>query len=78
MENTSKNLSFPQRNWFLLCVLVAILSPLVVHWVQVGAHKEAYQQSVDIKTKSPSDKISNTPGTDSASGNKTPTDTASH
>ncbi len=50
MENTdTKQLSFPQRNWFLLCILVAILSPLVVHWVQTGAHKESYQQSVDTR-----------------------------
>jgi hypothetical protein len=53
MENTdTKNLSFPQRNWFLLCVLVAILSPLVVHWVQVGAHQENYQQSLNTRPPS--------------------------
>ena len=77
MENTNRDLSFPQRNWFLLCVLVAILSPLIVHWVQVGAHKEARQQSIDIKTKSSSDQISNTPGTDSGSAKKA-TDSTSH
>jgi hypothetical protein len=50
MENTNnKQLSFPQRNWFLLCVLVAILSPLIVHWVQNGAHREAYQQAIDTR-----------------------------
>jgi hypothetical protein len=78
MENTDKKLSFPQRNWFLLCVLVAILSPLVVHWIQIGAHKESYKQSVDIKSKDSSYKITNPPGNDSASkaGNTT-TDSAS-
>ena len=50
MENTNqKGLSFPQRNWFLLCIFVAILSPLVVHWVQAAAHKEAYKESTEIK-----------------------------
>jgi len=50
MENTNqKGLSFPQRNWFLICILVAILSPLVVHWVQAAAHKEAYKESTEIK-----------------------------
>jgi hypothetical protein len=79
MENTDKKLSFPQRNWFLLCVLVAILSPLVVHWLQTGAHKESYQQSIDIKSKDSSYKIANPPGTDSAPhGGKTATDSASH
>jgi hypothetical protein len=50
MDNTNdRQLSFPQRNWFLLCVIVAILSPLVVHWVQAAAHKQSYQQSVDVR-----------------------------
>jgi len=44
-----RQLTFPQRNWFLLCILVAILSPLVVHWVQAAAHKQSYQQSMEIK-----------------------------
>ncbi len=79
MENVNKNLSFPQRNWFLLCVLVAILSPLIVHWVQAGAHKEAYKQSIDIKTKDQSDQIANPPSSDSAMpGGKTGMDSASH
>jgi hypothetical protein len=51
MENVNnKKLSFGQRNWFLLCVLVAILSPIVVHFLQVGAHKESYKQSMDIRS----------------------------
>jgi len=51
MENTdNKNLSFGQRNWFLLCVLVAILNPLAVHFLQIGARKESYKQSMDIHT----------------------------
>lgn len=51
MENTdNKNLSFGQRNWFLLCILVAIISPIVVHYLQIGARRESYKQSVDIRT----------------------------
>ena len=51
MENTdNKNISFPQRNWFLLCVLVAILSPLLVHLLQTTAQKESYKQSIDIRS----------------------------
>lgn len=50
MEYTNdKKLSFPQRNWLLLCILVAIISPLVVNWVRAGAHKEALQQSLQIQ-----------------------------
>lgn len=57
MENTdNKKLSFPQRNWFLICVVVAILSPLVVHFLQASAHKESYKQSIDIRTSSDSSK----------------------
>jgi hypothetical protein len=78
MENTDRKLSFPQRNWFLLCVLVAILSPLAVHWLHIGAEKTSYQQSVDIKSKDSSYKISsppsNAPAKDSGSG----TDSAKH
>jgi hypothetical protein len=62
MENTDQKLSFPQRNWLLLCIVVAILSPLVVHWIQNGADKVSYQQSVDIKSKDSSYKMSNSPG----------------
>jgi len=51
MENTdTKKLSFPQRNWFLICVVVAIISPLTVHFLQASAHKESYKQSIDIHT----------------------------
>ncbi|MDR3711800.1 MAG: hypothetical protein P4L51_03205 [Puia sp.] len=50
MENTNdRKLSFPQRNWLLLCILVAILSPLVVHLVHRSAESESYKQSMDEK-----------------------------
>jgi hypothetical protein len=75
MENTdNKNLSFPQRNWFLICVVVAILSPLIVHFLRTGAHKESYKQSVDVKSSDPSKtndtsyKVASPP--DNTSGNK--------
>lgn len=37
-ENTAeeRGLTFPERNWLLLVILVAIASPLVVHWVWPG------------------------------------------
>jgi len=50
MENTdNRNLSFPQRNWFLLCILVAIFSPLLVHLLQTRAQKESNKQYNDIR-----------------------------
>jgi hypothetical protein len=50
MENTNdRKLSFPQRNWFLLLILVAILSPLVVRLVQRSAEKESYKESMHEK-----------------------------
>ncbi|HWB94933.1 MAG TPA: hypothetical protein VG605_23925 [Puia sp.] len=45
-----KGLNFAERHWLLLCIFVAILSPLVVHWVQGAAHRESYQESVEQKT----------------------------
>ena len=82
MENTdNKNLSFPQRNWFLLCVLVAILSPLSVHFLQTSAQKESYKQSIDIRlsdSSKPNDtsyKVAAPP--DNQAGNKK-ADSAAH
>ncbi len=50
MENANdKQLSFPQRNWFLLCILVAILSPILVHLVRNGARSQAYKQSTEVR-----------------------------
>ncbi|HMH34189.1 MAG TPA: hypothetical protein VK543_14225 [Puia sp.] len=71
MENTNdRKLSFPQRNWFLLCVLTAILSPLLVHFIQVGAGKQAYKQSVDIRYSDTSNKIASPPTRDTAQKTK--------
>ncbi len=64
MENVSNKLSFPQRNWFLLCVIVAILSPVVVSSLNIGARKVSAQQAIDNnKIKDSSYKIPNTPST---------------
>jgi hypothetical protein len=50
MENANdKHLSFPQRNWFILCVIVAILSPIVVHLVASGARSKVYKQSTEVR-----------------------------
>ncbi|MBS1661357.1 MAG: hypothetical protein JST68_09945 [Bacteroidetes bacterium] len=50
MDNANdKQLSFPQRNWFLICILVAILSPIVVNWVTAAAHKESKRESMEKK-----------------------------
>ena len=48
MENTNdEKLNFGQRNWLLLCIIVAILSPVVVHWIQAGAHRESRRESME-------------------------------
>ena len=83
MENTNdRKLSFPQRNWFLLCILVAIISPLVVNLVQRGAEKESYKQSMNEKPVSAGNstdtsyKVASPPGgTDSSKKNA---DSGSH
>jgi hypothetical protein len=74
MENTNdRKLSFPQRNWFLICVLTAILSPLLVHLIQAGARKQAYKQSVDIRYSDTSNKIASPPGNDTGQKSKAST-----
>lgn len=42
-----KGLNFAERHWLLLCIIVAILSPLIVHWVQGAAHRESYRESLE-------------------------------
>ena len=42
-------LSFPQRHWLILCIVVAILSPIVVQALQSMAHKKNYNQAMEIK-----------------------------
>jgi len=44
-----KGLNFAERHWLLIAIFVAILSPLVVHWVQAAAHRESYHESMDQK-----------------------------
>jgi hypothetical protein len=67
MENVNdRQLSFGQRYWFILCIIVAILSPLVVHWVQVGTHHVSYEQSIDGGPKDTSYKVAAPPSTDSS------------
>jgi len=66
-----KRLSFGQRHWFLLCVIVAIVSPLLVYWLRAGAHKESYEQSIHIRPAAgdTSYKVASPPGgADSAKG----------
>jgi hypothetical protein len=50
MDNVNnKQLSFPQRNWLLLCIIVAILSPIVVHLLQSGADRENYNSAIHVR-----------------------------
>jgi hypothetical protein len=77
MENAEdRKLSFPQRNWFLICILTAILSPLLVHFIQAGARKESYKQSVDIRYNDTGSKVAVPPGSDTGAQKANPTDSA--
>jgi hypothetical protein len=50
MDSMKENgLTFPQRHWLILCILVAILSPIVVHALQTMAHKTNYNQAMETK-----------------------------
>jgi len=47
MDNVKdRNLSFPQRNWLWLCLLSAILSPLLLHFLQAGAKRRNYDSAI--------------------------------
>lgn len=43
----NEKLSFPQRYWLLLCILVAVLSPIIVGWLNAAAHHVIYKQAVE-------------------------------
>jgi hypothetical protein len=42
-------LTFPQRHWLILCIVIAILSPIVVQALQNLAHKTNYNQATEVK-----------------------------
>jgi cytoskeletal protein RodZ len=58
----NKGLSFPQRNWLLLCIIVAILSPIVVHLLQSGAQSKNYNEVTHPVMTDTSYKMSASPG----------------
>jgi hypothetical protein len=63
MDNVdNKRLSFPQRNWLLLCIIVAILSPIVVHLLQSGADSKNYNAATHPVMTDTSYKMSASPG----------------
>lgn len=82
MENTDRKLSFPQRNWLLLCILIAIISPLLVNLIQRAAESESYKQSMHEKPVSAGNstdtsyKIASPPG--GADSSKKRPDSAGH
>jgi hypothetical protein len=47
VDTANERLSLPQRYWLLLCILVAIFSPLVVQWLNAEAHNIAYKQATE-------------------------------
>jgi len=79
-NNNQKKLTFPQRNWLLLCILAAILSAMAVHFVQTAAQKENYRQSIesvhrDTSGRDTANQMSSPPGStgakkDSGAGKK--------
>ena len=47
VDTENEKLSFPQRYWLLLCIIVAIFSPLIVNWLDAAAHHMAYKQATE-------------------------------
>jgi len=45
-ENISARLTFPQRNWLPLCILIAIVSPLAVRAFKAMTHEKPRQAPV--------------------------------
>ena len=69
MDNTNdRRLSFGQRNWLLLCILVAIISPLIVHLIRSGARKQLHKEATEVRFTDTSSKVASPPGSDT--GNK--------
>jgi hypothetical protein len=73
----NRKLSFPERNWLLLCILVAIISPIFVDFVRIGARRETYKQSVDIRYHDTGSKVAVPPGSDAGKKPAQP-DSAKH
>jgi hypothetical protein len=47
IDNVTAKLTFPQRNWLPLCIIVALVSPLAVSGVKALTHKQPEKVSVD-------------------------------
>jgi hypothetical protein len=47
IDTADNKLSFPQRYWLLLCILVAIFSPFVVQWINAEARHIVYKQAIE-------------------------------
>ncbi|HET6255999.1 MAG TPA: hypothetical protein VFE32_18125 [Puia sp.] len=74
VEN-ERALSFPQRHWLLLCVAVAIISPLLVNGISAEAHHKLHRQS----NGSPNGVTGvNPPRPDSSASGSLPKDTTYH
>ena len=42
-----QQLSFGQRYWLLICIIVAIVSPIAVGWLQAGRHHDLYNEEME-------------------------------
>jgi hypothetical protein len=47
-----QELSIPQRYWLVLCILVAIFSPIVVGWLDAAAHHLSYKEATEQRSVS--------------------------
>jgi len=76
VENEQR-LSFGQRNWLLIAIIVAIVSPIVVGWLQAGRNSQLYNET---KEQRPGSITSGSPssGTDTGTVDTTAKDTSYH
>jgi hypothetical protein len=71
-EEEMIKLSFPQRYWLLLCILVAIISPIVVNWLNATADRVAYRQATEVKQAPGSGADGSAPSSGTVSGASQP------
>jgi hypothetical protein len=46
-EERQQQLSFPQRYWLLIVIVVAIVSPIIVGWLDAAAHQHNYREATE-------------------------------
>ncbi len=60
-KNNNSRLSFPQRYWWLLCIVVCFASPVAWHYIRRGFRGNQSKQMIQIENAKSSDSFTNAP-----------------